>query len=67
MIAVMSHERTFGHGPTLAAIRHFLKATSIKGYRLIASGWLKSEPAGVGVLVRWTSTAHARRHLLASG
>jgi hypothetical protein len=65
IVAVISHEVVFGHGPSRAELAVFLD-TQPKGYQLIAMGWIVSRslgPIAGQTLTRWSSTALARRTL----
>lgn len=65
IVAVISHEVLFGHGPSRAELASFL-GVQPKGYQLIAMGWITSKTVGPiagQTLVRWSSTELARRAL----
>lgn len=65
IVAVISHEALFGHGPTPAKLKRLL-GTTPKVYQLLALGWLTSKEVGPiagQTLARWSSTELAREAL----
>lgn len=65
IVAVISHEALFGHGPTPAKLKRLL-GTTPNVYQLLAIGWLTSKEVGPiagQTLARWSSTELAREAL----
>jgi len=65
LLAIISHERVFGHSPTRAAVAAFLGGQP-NGFRLVREGFLASRiigPFAGQFMAIWSSTERARQAL----